>query len=70
MTALKPKKDNPVNDLEQMLTDKEVANVLKISRSSVWRLAKLGKLPKPVKVGLNAARWKKSELKTWIDAAS
>ena len=58
-----------MNDLEQMLTDKEVANVLKLSRSSVWRLAKLGKLPKPVKVGLNAARWKQSELKAWMEAA-
>lgn len=58
-----------MNDLEQMLTDKEVASTLKLSRSSVWRLAKLGKLPQPVKVGLNAARWKKSELKTWMAAA-
>jgi prophage regulatory protein len=59
-----------MNDLEQMLTDKEVAGVLKLSRSSVWRLARAGKLPKPVKVGLNAARWKKSELKAFMEAAA
>lgn len=59
-----------MNDLEQMLTDKEVANVLKLSRSSVWRLAKLGNLPSPVKVGLNAARWKQSELKAWMEKAA
>jgi excisionase family DNA binding protein len=58
-----------MTDLEQMLTDKEVANVLKLSRSSVWRLAKLGKLPNPVKIGLNAARWKKSELKAFLEEA-
>jgi prophage regulatory protein len=59
-----------MNDLEQMLTDKEVANVLKLSRSSVWRLARAGKLPKPVKVGLNAARWKQSELKDFMESAA
>jgi excisionase family DNA binding protein len=57
------------NDLDEMLTDKEVAGVLKLSRSSVWRLAKLGKLPQPMKVGIRTARWKKSELKAWMEAA-
>lgn len=56
--------------LEQMLTDKEVAGVLKLHRSSVWRLARIGKIPKPVKVGFNAARWKQSELKAFMDAAA
>ena len=59
-----------MNEIEQMLTDREVAQVLKMSRSSVWRLARLGKLPNPVKVGLTASRWKQSELKTWIDSTS
>ena len=59
-----------MNELDQMLTDKEVANALKLSRSSVWRLAKAGKLPKPVKVGMNAARWKQSELKAWMEQAA
>lgn len=58
-----------MNELEQMLTDKEVAGVLKLSRSSVWRLAKAEKLPKPVKVGMTAARWKKSELQAWMGQA-
>ncbi len=57
-----------MENLEQMLTDKEVAGVLKLSRSSVWRLARLDKIPKPVKVGFNAARWKQSELKAFMEA--
>ena len=56
-------------DIEQMLTDKEVAGVLKLSRSSVWRLSRMGKIPQPTKVGLRAARWKKSELKKFMGAA-
>ena len=59
-----------LTDLDQMLTDKEVASVLKLSRSSVWRLARVGKIPKPVKVGFNAARWKYSELKAFMEAAA
>ena len=45
-----------MENLEQMLTDKEVAGVLKLHRSSVWRLARIGKIPKPVKVGRPGGR--------------
>ena len=55
--------------LEQMLTDKEVAGVLKLHRSSVWRLARVGKIPQPTKIGFRTARWKKSELTSFMEAA-
>lgn len=55
-----------IKDLDTMMTDKEVAQALKLSRSSIWRLAKLGKLPKPIKIGANTARWKQSEISKWM----
>ena len=58
-----------MKDIEQLLTDKDVASVLKLSRSSVWRLAKEGKLPKPIKIGGCSSRWKQSEIKAFLAAA-
>jgi len=51
---------------DQMLRDKDVADLLRISRSSVWRLAKQDKLPRPVKIGASAARWRLSELNNYM----
>ena len=54
---------------EELMTDKEVAQWLKMSRSSVWRLARVGKIPQPTKIGFRTARWKKSELTSFMEAA-
>lgn len=55
---------------EELMTDKEVAQWLKMSRSSVWRLARVGKIPQPTKIGFRTARWKKSELTSFMEAAA
>lgn len=38
-------------------TDKALAGHYKISRVTVWRWVKAGRLQKPVKIGLNTTRW-------------
>lgn len=48
--------------LTQQLTDKEVAQALGISRMSVWRWTKAGRLPKPRKIGANSTRWDSREV--------
>ncbi|UOG91790.1 MAG: helix-turn-helix domain-containing protein [Candidatus Thiothrix sulfatifontis] len=53
--------------MNEMQTVKEVAVLFKLSTSSIWRLSKEGKLPKPIKVGLNSTRWKQSELAEFIE---
>lgn len=53
--------------MNEMHTVKEVAVLFKLSTSSVWRLSRAGKLPQPVKVGLNSTRWKQSELEAFIE---
>lgn len=40
-----------------------VARVMSYSRNHVWRLARSGKLPKPIKLGPNSTRWKVSEIR-------
>jgi len=49
-----------------LLTVKEVAEMLGLSERTVYRLADVGKMPRPVKIGA-AVRWRKKELDTWIE---
>lgn len=49
-----------MNELE-FLKDTEIASYLKISRQTVWRWAKTGKIPKPVRLGTKTTRWKASD---------
>ena len=54
-------------DIEQLLRVKDVASIMKLSPVSIWRLAKEGKIPKPVKIGDSSSRWKHSEIKAFLE---
>ncbi len=46
---------------KQMLTDKEVAEMLGLGKSTVWKFVKDGHLPAPIRLG-RATRWRKSDI--------
>jgi prophage regulatory protein len=48
-----------------LLRRKEVELIAGISRSSIYRLIKAGKFPRPVSLGTGAVRWKKSSIIEW-----
>ena len=48
--------------LTQQLTDKEIAHALGISRMTVWRWTKAGRLPQPRKIGAHTTRWDSGEV--------
>jgi predicted DNA-binding transcriptional regulator AlpA len=52
--------------LTQQLTDLEVGQALGISRSSVWRWSKSGRIPAPRKIGANTSRWDSREVQAAI----
>jgi prophage regulatory protein len=43
-----------------------VAEMLTIGRSSVWRMAKEGKLPAPIKLSQRVTVWKLSDIEAFI----
>jgi len=47
---------------QEFLRAKEVANLLGIGESSVWRHTKEGRLPKPIKISSRTTVWRYSEL--------
>jgi len=48
------------------LRDKQVAEMLTIGRSSVWRMVKEGKLPAPFKLSEKVTVWKLSDIEAFI----
>jgi excisionase family DNA binding protein len=46
---------------KQLLSVREVGEVLGLNKSSIWRLARAGKLPQPIKVG-GSTRWRRADI--------
>ncbi len=46
---------------DRLLTDREVATRLGLSKATVWRHAAAGLLPRPLKLG-HASRWPESDV--------
>ncbi|NOD67602.1 helix-turn-helix domain-containing protein [Ruegeria sp. HKCCD7303] len=50
----------------EYLKDQEVADLLGIGKSTVWKYIHEGVLPKPVKIG-GSTRWRRSEIFTHLE---
>ena len=48
------------------LTRREVESVVGLSKTSVYRLMRLGKFPAPIRVGQRAVRWNADEIAAWL----
>ena len=46
----------------QFLSDKTVAERYDTSRATIWRWAREGKIPKPVRLSAGSTRWNLDEL--------
>lgn len=54
-------------DMSRILRAKEVAERVSISTSQVYRLAREGKFPEPVKITENRSGWLETEVDQWIE---
>lgn len=54
-------------EFKEMLSAKEAASYLGVSRTTLWRKTKDGSLPGPVKMA-GMPRWRQSELLAFLDA--
>ncbi len=55
------------NNKAKLLTAKKLANILEVSKRTVFRLNTQGKIPEPVKIG-GSVRWIKTEIDLWINS--
>ena len=51
----------------ELINAREVASILGIGVSTLWRNVRADKIPAPIKVG-GATRWRVSEIVAWIEA--
>ena len=54
--------------IDPFLSDREAAAILGCARSSIWRWANEGILPKPLKIG-GLSRWRQSDIEAVIAKA-
>ncbi|MCY4085557.1 MAG: AlpA family phage regulatory protein [Actinomycetia bacterium] len=51
---------------DQLLDRRQVEARSGLSRSSLYRLMRLGMFPEPIRVGVRAVRWPASEIEAWL----
>jgi excisionase family DNA binding protein len=59
--------ENVVPRQPLLLTVDEVAQLLGLSRRTVWRLRSTGRIPAPVRIG-RSVRWRRADVDEWISA--
>jgi predicted DNA-binding transcriptional regulator AlpA len=58
----------PGAGIDHLLTDREAASILDCGRSTLWRWAAGGTIPKPLKIG-GMSRWRQSDIEAVIAKA-
>ena len=51
---------------ERLLRVKEVASLIGVSRSTIYRMVEAGQFPQPIRIGPRASRWRLSEVLEWM----
>lgn len=54
--------------MDQILREPEVLKIVKLSRSTVWRLEKAGLFPRRKRIGVRAVAWSLEEIQRWISS--
>jgi excisionase family DNA binding protein len=54
----------------ELLTAREVARCLSVSERTIWRWTKQGVLPAPVYPGGRSTRWRKADIRQFLDNLS
>jgi prophage regulatory protein len=47
-------------------SDKQVAEMLSVSRDTIWRWAREKDFPQPYKISERCTRWRSDEIENWI----
>lgn len=58
-----PAADFSSKDDAALVDDKTVAALLNVHRNTVWRMARTGRLPEPLKVSDATTRWRVGDLR-------
>ena len=51
---------------DRLLRLAEVLTLTALARSSIYRKMRKGSFPEPLKVGVRAVRWRRSDIQAWL----
>jgi predicted DNA-binding transcriptional regulator AlpA len=60
---------NTASDTDRLLTAKDVAGMLSLSKRQVFRLHSCGKIPRAIRIG-GSVRWAKGTIAKWLEAGA
>lgn len=55
-----------LDDGDRFVTDREVSHLLGSSRSWPWKIARIGKFPKPIVLSPRCTRWRLSDVRAYM----
>ena len=61
-----PTKSTPASEFPQLLTIKQVCEILRLTRQTIHVYVLQGRMPPPLKIG-RATRWDRRDLEKWIN---
>lgn len=61
-----PAKTTPSNQLERILSTQEVQHLTNLSRTTIWRMERLGKFPARIQLSSTRIGWRNSEIQGWL----
>ena len=55
-------------DDDKIISLREVQNFVPLSRSTLWRMERVGTFPRRVRIGVRRIGWHYSDIQEWIDS--
>ena len=52
----------------KLITQKQVVDLVGVSRTTIWRLERAGKFPRRRQVSTKSVRWNQAEIEDWINS--
>ena len=70
--ATRIQRGNEMNAYEkgQLIDMKRVTEMTTLSRTTLWRMVRQGRFPRPIKISSNRVAWRECDVVDWVQARS
>lgn len=63
-----PNTTTKTETISALIDAKELAELLSVSKPSIWRWLSEGRLPEPIRLTAQCLRWRRDQVNDWIKA--
>lgn len=54
-----------MSKLDRFMREKDVLEATSLSRTTLWRVMKIGRFPKPIRISPGRVGWRESSIASW-----